>query len=94
MTRHTPGPWMTADSDPTFVYALGDDGFNRFCAHVQDAHTSRAELEANARLIAAAPKLLKACEMLVECMRLANWESDPAAKKGRAAIKKATGNKP
>lgn len=55
MTKHTPGPWLV---EGRTVYALNDDGYNRFSALVQDAHTPGDELEANARLIAAAPDLL------------------------------------
>lgn len=47
--------------------------------------------DANARLICAAPELLEACQMLLVCMNLANWEGDPAAEKARLAIAKATG---
>ena len=65
-TTHTPGPWLVAD---TTVYSLQSDGHvlvNRFSAHVQtgigrDAQrTPLAELEANARLMAASPDLLAA----------------------------------
>ena len=64
-TKHTPGPWMIAESDERFVYALNEKGFNRFCAQVQDAHTDISELQANARLIAAAPELLEALNRAV-----------------------------
>lgn len=47
----TPGPWEVAAQT---VYALNDDGFNRFSALVQDARTSVIELYANATHIAAA----------------------------------------
>lgn len=62
-SKHTPGEWMVASS--TTVYALNADGFNRFSCQVQDAHTARVELEANARLIAAAPELLVACKSVI-----------------------------
>ncbi len=61
MTKHTQGPWLV---EGRTVYALNDDGYNRFSALVQDAHTPRDELEANARLIASAPELLEALELL------------------------------
>ncbi|MHC3750731.1 hypothetical protein ACYKDZ_17825 [Stutzerimonas stutzeri] len=63
MTKHTPGPWLV---EGRTVYALNDDGYNRFSALVQDAHTPGDELEANARLIAAAPDLLEAAELALE----------------------------
>jgi hypothetical protein len=81
------------------VYALNDQGFNRFSAQVQDAHTSAAELDANARLIAAAPELLEALEDMFNGWRYirethgdlygVGW--DLAEWKARAAIAKATG---
>ena len=63
MNAHTPGPWR---HEGTFVYALTDAerAVNVFSANVQnDNHKARpGECEANARLIAAAPNLLAACE--------------------------------
>lgn len=54
--KPTPGEWRI-DSG-TFVYALNEQGYNRFCAHVQPGNsapmerTSVEELEAVAALIA------------------------------------------
>jgi hypothetical protein len=64
-TTHTPGPWLC---DRQTVYALNDEGQNRFVAGIQGGFTSitprvrteAGELDANARLIAAAPDLLAA----------------------------------
>ena len=53
----TPGPWRLSGRT---IYALNDEGFNRFSALVQDAHAPAYELNANARLIASAPTLLEA----------------------------------
>ena len=60
-TRHTPAPWLR---DGAFVYALGSHGHNRFSAALQrgepeagEERVPPAELEANARLIAAAPEM-------------------------------------
>ena len=61
--KHTPRPWIVSK---TTVYALNDDGYNRFSALVQDAHTSLDELESNARLIAAAPKMYSLLAMRAE----------------------------
>lgn len=70
MSGHTPGPW---EKDGLTVYALMHAGWhkgveqfkNRFFCGVQgDVECSTRELDANARLIAAAPDLLaalKAC---------------------------------
>ena len=50
-----------------------------------------ADRDGKARLIAAAPDLLEACEGLLHCMELAGWEGDFNADRARAAIAKATG---
>ena len=64
--KHTPGPWIIGNSG-TSVYALGDEGSNRFYLHIDtwvdrkhQSEKSVAEAEANAHLIAAAPDLLAA----------------------------------
>lgn len=57
--------WLLADSDKTFIYELNERGVNRFSAHVQDAHTSREELENIARLMVNSPKMLDALECLI-----------------------------
>ena len=82
MTKHTQGPWLV---EGRAVYALNDDGYNRFSALVQDAHTPGDELEANARLIAAAPELLEALECLLEMGHA------KAGDLARAALAKARG---
>lgn len=92
MGKHTPGPW---DRVGTLVYALNEDGFNRFCALVQDAHTAKQELEANARLIAAAPELLEALEQFVAWVDAPceSAFSDSQLASARAAIAKAKGGR-
>lgn len=55
--KGTPGPWYATGAT---VYALNEDGFNRFSALVQDPRTEVAELKANARLMSASPKMLAA----------------------------------
>jgi len=69
---HTPSPWLIADdSYQTFVYALNENGTNRFDLsvrrgyerqpkHGEGSRTITEEIQANARLIAAAPDLLEA----------------------------------
>lgn len=72
-TKHTRGPWLIADK--SFVYALNERGTNIFWAHAcggwkgqnADERTSDEEVEANAKLIAAAPDLLAA---LTKCLDL------------------------
>lgn len=65
MGKHTPGPWFVEDDR---VWALNEGGTNRTYIQVQGGYvsretrerTSREEMAANARLIAAAPALLEA----------------------------------
>lgn len=66
-SKHTPGEWLLVDHT---VYALNDQGENRFTALVQGGwvhrgsfsseRTSEDEKSANAHLIASAPDLLEA----------------------------------
>jgi hypothetical protein len=63
MSKHTPGPWLIAGENKTFIYALGPMDTNVFWCDVQAAGKEMAEkpeLEANARLIAQTPRLLEA----------------------------------
>lgn len=99
MSGHTPGPW-----------AVGEDGDVIWGARWKGAITHVAivpfskdpRVSADARLIAAAPELLEACEMavqtfIVSCRPAGNPDVDDAAEiRGmvatlRAAIAKATG---
>jgi hypothetical protein len=64
-TKHTPGPWLMAGDD--FVYALNERGTNSFTVLIQTAgewRISNEERAANARLIAAAPDLLVALNLV------------------------------
>ena len=101
MTAHTPGPWRIIDG--TFVYKLDESEQNRF--HLQVAagfagrnRTSTEEIFANARLIAAAPDLLAALEIVVSDWTAQferNGHLAPTwCKQARAAIAKATKAKP
>lgn len=94
--KHTPGPWSVAG---VTIYSLNKNEVNRFDARVQQGwddsqeRTSRAECEANARLIAAAPDLLEALEAMLEAYDDGvgkDWER-PYWLKAHAAIAKATG---
>lgn len=98
-TKHTPGQWLIDGVEPkSFVYALNQQGYNRFWAHVQGGNTAPMEqttveeVEANARLIAAAPDLLEALKHCVDWLNAAGIaQSMPVQKQARAAIAKATG---
>lgn len=91
--KHTPGPWQLG-AGRTFTTTSGEF----YITYGQDRHKNPlfrdfCELDANARLIAAAPELLGAC------LRLNRWaEQHPESatiqgivSDARAAIAKATG---
>jgi hypothetical protein len=95
MNYTTKAQWQ---HEGTTVYALEFDSWNRgkevmcnrFSAHVQGYRdTPQAELEANARLMAAAPELLEALQIVLNkqyySILPSEWD------KARAAIKKALG---
>lgn len=98
--NHTPGPWKITDSG-TGVFSsnkpLGQNGIIAICDAVA---RTREENEANARLIAAAPDLLKELEAAVTWIeQIESYEIfDPSAPSKhellpqlRAAIAKARG---
>ena len=92
--QHTPGPWLIAGE--TTVYALQHAGYrkgeeqfeNRFSASVQGAHTPHAEHVATARLIAAAPDLLRELQSMVGFF---SGYQGMQLRDAKAAIAKATG---
>ena len=89
MSKHTPGPWEYRWNGHYFdVGILTRESivpiFPAVCIGVQ------AGLEANARLIAAAPELLEALKDIVEWTELGDYEESFLAK-ARAAISKAEG---
>ena len=72
MTKHTPGPWNIEDDYPAQSYGFSDqdiliqiNGGDGLIAWVDGTPVDNPEVGANARLIAAAPDLLAALEMLV-----------------------------
>lgn len=94
MSKHTQQEWQR---DGATVYALNIEGTNRFVAQVQGGWSTQGrnrtdveEVEANARLIAAAPDLLEALRDAL-CALECCGKDYQAATKARAAIAKATG---
>ena len=98
--KHTPGEWMTCDPHGpvvggTSVQASGDNYMIASCCH----YYPREQVQANARLIAAAPELLHVAHMVYDAEM--DWRSeghqsipDSALATIRAAIAKATGEQP
>lgn len=96
--KHTPGPWSWAQiggawdvmGKPTWPCRYnGKDGRWRVATLDDMLDQHPAEVEANARLIAAAPELAEALQDCLDyCMR--DWTSDdPRAVAARAALAKA-----
>lgn len=97
MSKHTPGPWHVSDVDAVNPRIDGSDGRGIAHATQRDPHPitgqgiSIQQAMANARLIAAAPDLLKALEL---CFKLAcDRMSVPDAILVEDIIAKARGDK-
>lgn len=75
MSAPTPGPWWASGSDFAVLAGDADDKpYTRTVAETNVGDMTEAEALANARLIAAAPDLLRACMDLVagidvDCLR-------------------------
>lgn len=71
--KGTPGPWVTCDTHGAIEnggcvqeVASGRERMIAACCH----YVSRAEVIANARLIAAAPELLEALQEVIQAMKI------------------------
>jgi len=99
MTKHTPGPWTVNPycNDGAEVRAIAPVAWCSVATTVGSSGSQSidaAEARANARLIAAAPDLLAALERL---FRWGSWPSEEHKQdmeSARAAIAKATKEKP
>lgn len=68
-TQHTPGPWSIEGRNKVNVKISDKSGFT--CVHAQIWFPKQIkQAQANARLVAAAPELLKACKEAVHFI----WE--------------------
>lgn len=98
LTGATPGGWHVGGKDDTIIF---DDATGYAIADAKTFHGKHGGLEvcqANARLMAAAPNLLKACSDWIEWLEPnAPWREDAADHEAkmldamRAAIAQATG---
>lgn len=61
--KHTPGPWKLKGLNPPRIYA--DEGKEIICQCDSMGEMTQSQEKANARLIAAAPELLAALELLL-----------------------------
>lgn len=95
MSKHTPGPWVSANDDSAIQPAEGDR-FDIARIYWPEA-TRETEWRANARLIAAAPELLEALADLVSRVDMvlhAGYVGHERIARCRAVIAKATEEKP
>lgn len=102
MSKHTPGPWRveSADSNGANVVAIAQVawcGTNGRYGRDGSQTISAEEARANARLIAAAPKLLNALKEMLEYTASLNSNQGfdeydhPAVKQAYAVIREAKG---
>lgn len=87
--KHIPGPWSIGPVDDCQVTHLGPDGARYVIADISGDY-NQPELwpimEANARLIAAAPDLYEACRYIVEAGE--TGDEKKAIEMARAALAK------
>lgn len=97
---HTPGPWAVGPIDDTVVTHIGANGQRYEIADITGDYNQPDEwpvMEANARLIAAAPCLLEACSDWIKWLFADDFREDAADYEARmlnamrVAIAKATG---
>ena len=98
--QHTPGPWRLHPTDDTMV--IGVNGRDEI-AEMRGYYSTQPDvMEANARLIAAAPDMLAVCEALLDIIYnsqgvagwhrngdVATWDEFEAVAELEAAIAKA-----
>jgi hypothetical protein len=102
MTKHTPGPWTTGEpylklqnGKPWFVRQImmgmedPSDDQQIALVHAFEDYERDSECEANARLIAAAPDLLRACKRALEEYQVSRNGASAYSDELLAAIKKA-----
>lgn len=102
MSKHTPGPWECELGHENGDFQINSTGCRWKAIANATANVLGAdavyddEAQANAKLIAAAPDMLKALNFCVKAMRIAGVDTVPdglcsqAASEARAAIAKAT----
>ncbi|ENT5139877.1 hypothetical protein [Pseudomonas aeruginosa] len=90
MSKHTPGPWMVDYSE----YLSEGGGLcvmhGNDCIAVVGDFNPEQPIDANAKLIAAAPELLEALKWVIERNDAGQFIDGECMKSARAAIAKAT----
>ena len=93
----TPGPWVVVGNLTKYVEARLPSGLIQevaACGPTAADEGYGQQQVANARLIAAAPELLAALKNMVGLVELVLPFDGPQQRKARAAIAKATGERP
>lgn len=96
-TSHTPGPWTATDTPPFRIRAEGEGMSVAVAFQFRDGAPDRdiAQVNANARLIAAAPDLLAACQLALNTLAPPRGSATAwVCATLRAAIAKAQSEKP
>lgn len=97
-TQHTPGPWTIEEGGGNNLRVVEDNPHSSaIICEMPTWYCAKDECDANARLIAESPALLKSLELALKGLEklatLTGHESDELnAQQARAAIAKATGN--
>lgn len=87
-SKHTPGPWTYQENSDVYTHIVRGATNSLICQLAQSTHV---EIEANARLIAAAPELLEAAMAFIAPFDGIEVVGGSEIAKARAAIAKATG---
>lgn len=90
-TGHTPGPWEVSEDDQNGQAVVSSPETEIATCWHHCVGSLEKEMRANARLIAAAPELLDACEALLERYRIMVAADGPECLQAIAAIAKARG---
>lgn len=90
LLTHTPGPWGV-ETKGSKHFVDGSDGLTVCVVDRQGVRCNRAENEANAVLIAAAPELLAACKTLLADPYLSDSINSDRMAACRIAVAKAEG---
>lgn len=90
---HTPGPWAYVENGDANCYQVRDGSGRWLLALLHNGEELTEQQRANLLLIAAAPELLEALELVLDRLVDRN-ETDEAHTVALAAIAKATGSQP
>lgn len=92
--KHTKGEWKVKNLFQLGVKDVNKKGIyednNQIAVVNYSTHFNKEEAQANAKLIAAAPDLLEACEIALEVLEKIGYSTSATASQLRYAIKKAT----